>query len=144
MREDVRESNLSTADYVAVGERRDEENRLDAESGAGAARVKTRAPEAARASEEERPAPLFVEDEGQRFRTHWTEIQTAFVDEPREAVKQADSLVAEVIQRLARIFADERAKMEHEWSRNEEGVSTEDLRIALRRYRSFFDRLLSV
>jgi hypothetical protein len=140
MKPETRESNISTADFVAVGgnrERIEERNNVRAENSAGAAR-------AAEPSSDERSTPLFDSGEGERFRTHWTEIQTAFVDEPREAVKQADGLVAEVIQRLARSFADERAKMEHEWSRSDDGVSTEDLRIALRRYRSFFDRLLSV
>lgn len=65
------------------------------------------------------------------------------MDEPRRAVEQADSLVATTVKRLAEIFADERTKLEQQWSRGDQ-VSTEDLRIALRRYRSFFSRLLSV
>jgi hypothetical protein len=65
------------------------------------------------------------------------------VDSPREAVQKADELVATVIKRLAEVFADERAKMEADWTKGND-VSTEDLRQALRRYRSFFDRLLSV
>jgi hypothetical protein len=64
------------------------------------------------------------------------------VDEPRHAVEQADSLVAEMMQHLAQLFADERSKLEAQWTRGED-VSTEDLRVALQRYRSFFDRLLS-
>jgi hypothetical protein len=65
------------------------------------------------------------------------------VDEPRRAVEQADSLVAEAMKRLAEIFAEERATLEGQWGRDET-VSTENLRLALRRYRSFFGRLLSV
>jgi hypothetical protein len=65
------------------------------------------------------------------------------VDEPRRSVEQADGLVAEVIKRLANSFADERAKLEGQWGRGD-NVSTEDLRISLRRYRAFFDRLLNV
>ena len=65
------------------------------------------------------------------------------MDEPRRAVEQADSLVAGAMKRLAEIFADERGKLEGQWDRKE-SVSTEDLRLALRRYRSFFGRLLSV
>jgi hypothetical protein len=65
------------------------------------------------------------------------------VDEPRRAVEQADSLVAGTMKRLAEIFADERNKLESQWDKGE-NVSTEDLRLALRRYRSFFSRLLSV
>jgi len=87
---------------------------------------------------------LFVDDETQRFRSRWTDIQAEFVDEPRRSVEKADQLVAETIKRLAEIFSGERDKLEHEWSRGQDGVSTEDLRQALRRYRSFFDRLLSV
>jgi hypothetical protein len=88
-------------------------------------------------------APLFADNEAANFRSQWQRIQGSFVDEPRKAVEDADELVASTIQRLAQVFADERAKMEQEWSRGDE-VSTEDLRQALRRYRSFFDRLLSV
>jgi hypothetical protein len=65
------------------------------------------------------------------------------VDEPREAVEQADELVASAIKRLAEVFATERHKLEAEWGKSD-NVSTEELRVALRRYRSFFDRLLSV
>ena len=70
-------------------------------------------------------------------------LQAGFVDEPRSSVEKADQLVASVIQKLAQVFADERSKLESNWSKGGE-VSTEDLRQALRRYRSFFDRLLSV
>jgi len=87
--------------------------------------------------------PLFVQNETEDFRSRWKNVQTGFVDEPRKAVKDADELVASAIKRLAEIFAAERDKLEREWDRNED-VSTEDLRVAMRRYRSFFDRLLSV
>jgi len=89
------------------------------------------------------PASLLPADETGTFRSRWDTIQTGFVDEPRQSVEQADSLVAGVMQRLAEVFADERGKLEDQWSRGDD-VSTEDLRIALRRYRSFFDRLLSM
>ncbi len=91
----------------------------------------------------DKPTPLFPENESTNFRNRWTEIQAAFVDEPRRAVEQADALVAEVIKRLASSFADERSKLEGQWGRGD-NVSTEDLRVALQRYRAFFDRLLSV
>jgi hypothetical protein len=87
--------------------------------------------------------PLFPAGEATSFRARWSEAQTSFVDEPRHAVEQADGLVAEMMQRLAKVFADERSKLEEQWSRGDD-ISTEDLRVALRRYRSFFDRLLSV
>jgi hypothetical protein len=88
-------------------------------------------------------APLFGGDQASTYRSRWQEIQTGFVDEPRAAVQEADALVADVMRQLARTFADERRGLEGQWAEGEE-ISTEDLRIALRRYRSFFDRLLSV
>ena len=88
-------------------------------------------------------APLFATEEAQGLRGRWDAIQTSFVDEPRKAVEQADSLVATAMKRLAEIFADERAGLEGQWDRGDD-VSTEDLRLALQRYRSFFGRLLSI
>ena len=86
--------------------------------------------------------PLFEAKDRDRFGESWTSIQAAFVDDPRDAVKEADTLVAELMQRLAETFSAERSRLESQWD-NDEDVSTEDLRIALQRYRSFFDRLLS-
>jgi hypothetical protein len=77
------------------------------------------------------------------FRSRWNEIQVAFVDEPRDAVGRADQLVAETIQKLSESFTAERQKLEGEWDRGAND-STEALRLALQRYRSFFNRLLSV
>jgi hypothetical protein len=90
----------------------------------------------------DQPTPLFPDLESADFRRHWTEVQTSFVDEPRRAVQQADELVAGVMKLLAETFAREREGLEHQWDRGED-VTTEDLRIAMQRYRSFFDRLLS-
>jgi hypothetical protein len=87
-------------------------------------------------------APLLPNDRAEGFRSRWEEIQTGFVDEPRQAVEQADHLVAEVIKRVAEVFAEERSKLESQWSSGNE-VDTEALRQALKRYRSFFERLLS-
>ena len=86
--------------------------------------------------------PLFAESDVTELRGRWTNVQTAFVDEPRHAVEEADKLVATVMQRLADGFAGERANLEKQWDRGD-NVSTEDLRVALQRYRSFFDRLLA-
>ena len=88
-------------------------------------------------------SPLFRQEEAQTFHDRWTSIQAGFVDEPRRAVEEADSLVADAIKRLAEMFAEERSGLERQWDRGDE-VSTEDLRQALRRYRSFFGRLLAV
>ena len=87
--------------------------------------------------------PLFAQNDTADFRSRWDKIQTGFVDEPRDAVQRADELVASAIKRLAEVFANERQKLDSEWDRTD-NVSTEDLRLALRKYRSFFDRLLSV
>jgi hypothetical protein len=91
----------------------------------------------------EEVAPIFAEDEAAGYRTRWDAIQTGFVDEPRRAVEEADALVAQVMKRLAEVFAEERTALEGQWDRGGQ-VSTEDLRVALRRYRSFFQRLLSL
>ena len=93
--------------------------------------------------ENARKTPLFNESEGNDLRTRWQQVQGAFVDDPKASVQQADELVANSIKRLAEMFAAERSNLEATWSKGDE-VSTEDLRQALRRYRSFFDRLLSV
>jgi len=88
-------------------------------------------------------APLCAEKDTTDLRKRWSDVQAGFVDEPRRAVEQADSLVADVMKRLAEGFANERATLEHQWDRGD-SVTTEDLRVALQRYRSFFDRLLTV
>jgi len=129
MIEQQKEGMLSTADIAGAQERRFEM------PGASVPRVEVKSNDTS--------TPLFSPTEGQEFRSKWEKIQTGFVDEPRNAVKEADGLVAAAMKRLAEVFADERSKLEHEWDRGD-NVSTEDLRIALRRYRSFFDRLLSV
>ena len=115
-----REERLSTADLVR------EADEVDADAG----------------KDEREREPLFAGEDAERYRSRWSEIQAAFVDEPRKAVEEADALVAELMQRLAETFADERSKLEQQWDR-EGDVSTEDLRVGLQRYRSFFDRLLS-
>jgi hypothetical protein len=92
---------------------------------------------------DEEATPLFSQDEGNQLRSRWTAVQTAFVDDPRDAVAQADSLVAETIQSLATSFSDQRGRLEEQWGRGE-NVSTEDLRVVLQRYRSFFNRLLNL
>ncbi|WP_235096926.1 hypothetical protein [Amycolatopsis decaplanina] len=90
---------------------------------------------------EDEAQTLFDNVDVDRFRDSWQSIQTAFVDDPRRAVKEADELVAVVIQNLATTFADHKKELESAWSQGE--PATEDLRIALRRYRSFFNQLLS-
>jgi len=88
-------------------------------------------------------AALFETGVLNDFNSRWSEIQTGFVDEPRRAVQQADALVSDVINRIADSFGRERAQLEQQWDRGD-NVSTEDLRVALQRYRSFFSRLLTL
>ena len=144
MNEPIREEErLTTADLASAAREEREERRARDED-----RVERRAPAAER---EAMPQPghdddaiaLFADEELKNLRTRWDDIQAEFVDEPSRAVEQADRLVASTIQRLAESFANGRAHLEQQGGRGD-GVSTEDLRLALRRYRSFFHRLLSV
>ena len=122
-----REERLSTADIAAADRplAREEEAR----------------PEAADARDTE--VSFVDEADATDLRRRWEEIQIEFVDEPREAVERADELVAEVVQAVARTFAAERDGLEEQWKRGDD-VSTEELRVALQRYRAFFERLLAV
>jgi hypothetical protein len=86
--------------------------------------------------------PLLASSAAEGFRARWTDVQTGFVDEPRHAVESADRPVAELMRHLAKTFADERNGLERQWDRGDD-VSTDDLRTAFQRYRSFFERLLS-
>ncbi|MGY4959567.1 hypothetical protein [Streptomyces sp. 900105245] len=106
----------------------------DSLAGAGTART-------AGAPDDEMPQ-LLTDDEERRFRDRWQEIQGRFVDDPREAVHEADTLVADVMQTLASTFAQHKKDLEGQWGQGGK-VDTEELRGALRRYRSFFNRLLS-
>jgi hypothetical protein len=127
------DEDLTTADLAEANRAESAEDERD-ESRAERA-------EAEVAAEDER-TPLLPEEEAQRFQSRWSDLQTSFVDEPRRSVEEGDSLVAELMQRLANSFAEERQTLEAQWDRGDD-VSTEDLRVALQRYRSFFDRLLS-
>jgi len=92
---------------------------------------------------ERAPEPLLPNDFVQELRGRWDQVQAGFVDEPRGSVQRADELVALAIKRLADSFSNERIKLEEQWARGE-NVNTEDLRIALQKYRTFFQRLLTV
>jgi hypothetical protein len=86
---------------------------------------------------------LFGATELSGFRSRWDDVQAAFVDDPRQCVQKADALVSEVVDQLTAGFSEARSRMEAQWARGEE-ASTEDLRLALKRYREFFQRLLAV
>lgn len=129
------EPGLSTASLAGVGTPANEtveETRTFAEPEPGV-----------RSAEEDRATPLLSTQETGELRGKWDTIQAGFVDEPRKAVEDADGLVAAAMKRLAETFAAERASLEGQWDRGDD-VSTEDLRLALRRYRAFFERLLAI
>jgi len=86
---------------------------------------------------------LFSDKDAEGYRSRWLEVQARFVDAPRESVEAADKLVADVTRQLTSVFADQQKRLESEIQRSGT-LSTEDLRLALRRYRTFFDRLLSI
>ena len=90
-----------------------------------------------------RLAPLFTQHAARDFRSRWDVVQRSFVDDPREAVRAGDELVAQVIKNLAEAFAIQRSDLEGAGDKAE-APTTENLRLALRRYRSFFERLLSI
>ena len=137
------ERNLTTEDLASKGDRPE----------------KDRAPSAGRPDEYEAGAelsggepedttdegaqPLLPREDSEDFLRRWEEIQISFVDEPRGSVEQADGLVAELMKRLAETFAERRSLLEERWDRGDK-VGTEDLRVALHAYRSFFQRLLSL
>jgi hypothetical protein len=131
----AREGELTTADLASYGIQL---KHLD-----GPKLVKSAPETLNRAAAVSEPTPLFSESEMGDFRSQWSKLQTGFVDEPRRTVEDADKLVASVMQRLAEGFANERSGLEKQWDRGD-NVSTEELRISLQRYRSFFDRLLEL
>ena len=120
-----------------------EDDRLSTADLAGRSENKTDTGGRSSDSDTDSAEPLFPTGEAQDLRARWDTIQAGFVDEPRKAVEAADGLVAAAMKRLAETFADERQSLEAQWDRGDD-VSTEDLRLALRRYRSFFGRLLSM
>ena len=93
--------------------------------------------------DEQQLAPLFTPEAAEGFRSHWDAVQIGFVDDPKQAVRSADELVAQVMKSLAETFSRERTQLEAQFKETED-TSTENLRIALCRYRSFFQRLLSL
>lgn len=132
----TKERELTTADLASYG--------IPSKQPDGPTLVKGQKPETLdRVAAVAEPMPLFSEPEMGDFRAQWSKLQTGFVDEPRRTVEDADKLVAAVMQRLADGFANERSGLEKQWDRGD-NVSTEDLRVALQRYRSFFDRLLKL
>jgi hypothetical protein len=133
------ESELTTRDLAGASAAPEVEQPPAAQEPRASRDERSAAPAAA---EEAGNGPLLPDDERERFSRLWLEIQASFVDEPRTSVEQADSLVADLMQRLAAGFSNERERLEGQWDSGND-VGTEDLRVALTRYRSFFDRLLA-
>ena len=129
-------------DQVEMGEERLRDEQI-AEGQVVDEGTETNRPAADSTTREEDFAPLFEDNEAEKFRTHWLEIQSRFVDDPTVAVKEADDLVADVIKNITRTFSDKRLGLENQWKRGDK-VSTEDLRVAMKSYRSFFNRLLTL
>jgi hypothetical protein len=134
-REPRAEEELRSEETADVGNAQDSASRLEP-----APRYPDRATDVSGPEADRRDALLAASD-ASHFRERWSDLQAHFVDAPREAVQGADALVAELMQHLAKTFARERDSLEQQWTRGQD-VSTEDLRVALTRYRSFFDRLL--
>ncbi len=97
----------------------------------------------ARVSTEAEPLTTLLDQEvSGHLRRRWNEIQGKFVDDPRAAVQQADALVSDTVENIARMFASERSSLESQWNQGMD-VSTEDLRKTLQHYRSFFNRMVA-
>lgn len=86
---------------------------------------------------------LFPADDLSGLRARWDDVQAGFVDDPKACVQKADGLVSDVVEQLTTNFAAARARLEEQWARGDD-ASTEDLRIAFKRYREFFQKLLAV
>jgi hypothetical protein len=126
----------------AAGEQQDEARAQESDGGTDVATaMRERESGEASGRDADESVPLFPAEEGKQFRSRWTEIQAGFVDDPREMVERADHLVADLMQQLASQFSEERSRLESQWD-SDDDVSTEELRVTLTRYRSFFNRLL--
>ena len=145
-----RQTQVAEDDQEQEIEQADTRERTRADTGeitddADARRMRKEAADTRGGSREETDSrtELFEANRASELRDRWSDVQTRFVDDPRAAVKEADGLVEDVVEQLTKQFADERTRLESQWGRDEK-VSTEELRLALRRYREFFERLLSV
>ena len=92
----------------------------------------------------ERRGSLLNRDEMEDWKERWNSILTGFVDDPHDSVKKADKLIAGVVQSINDAFIHEREMIEHQWDDQDGNTSTEDLRVALQHYRSFFNHLLEI
>jgi hypothetical protein len=127
---------LTTGDEASAA--RAEPSQMETEPSSEPAQMETEP-----SSEPSTERSLLADNDLSGLRSRWDDVQAAFVDNPKECVQKADTLVAEVVEQLTTGFSDARSRLEAQWARGEK-ASTEDLRVALKRYRDFFQRLLSV
>ena len=166
MNTELKEKDLTTSDLAAPAETRTAQPDVDRDVNesvtenqglAAPAETRTAQPDVHRAvtesvtenrraevmNDDEQLAPLFSADAAKEFRSRWDAVQSSFVDDPKQAVRKGDELVAQVMKSLTETFSNERSRLEGQRDQSDK-ASTENLRVALRRYRSFFERLLSL
>ena len=139
MNTELKEKDLTTSDLAAPAETRTAQPDVDRDVNESV----TENRKAEVMNEDERLAPLFSADAAKEFRSRWDAVQSSFVDDPKQAVRKGDELVAQVMKSLTETFSNERSRLEGQRDQSDK-ASTENLRVALRRYRSFFERLLSL
>jgi len=139
MNTELKEKDLTTSDLATAAETRTAQREVDREVNEPATENRN----AEVITEDEQLARLFSPDAAKEFRSRWDAIQSSFVDDPKRAVRQGDELVAQVLKSLTETFSNERSRLEGQLDQSDK-ASTENLRVALRRYRSFFERLLSL
>jgi len=139
MNTELKEKDLTTSDLATAAETRTAQREVERDVN----EPPTENRNAEVITEDEQLAPLFSPDAAKEFRSRWDAIQSSFVDDPKQAVRQGDELVAQVLKSLTETFSNERSRLEGQVDQSDK-ASTEKLRVALRRYRSFFERLLSL
>jgi len=139
MNTELKEKDLTTSDLATAAETRTAQREVERD--VNEPPIENRNAEVI--TEDEQLAPLFSPDAAKEFRSRWDAIQSSFVDDPKRAVQQGDELVAQVLKSLTETFSNERSRLEGQLDQSDK-ASTENLRVALRRYRSFFERLLSL
>ena len=139
MNTELKEKDLTTSDLATAAETRTAQREVDRNVNEPATEKRN----AEVITEDEQLAPLFSPDAAKEFRSRWDAIQSSFVDDPKRAVRQGDEFVAQVLKSLTETFSNERSRLEGQLDQSDK-ASTENLRLALRRYRSFFERLLSL
>ena len=139
MNTELKEKDLTTSDLATAAETRTAQREV--ERNVNEPPTENRNAEVI--TEDEQLAPLFSPDAAKEFRSRWDAIQSSFVDDPKRAVRQGDEFVAQVLKSLTETFSNERSRLEGQLDQSDK-ASTENLRVALRRYRSFFERLLSL